>query len=236
LLVAWIQFFSLFLGGVMSDYDQKCDAYFSTPRREMLDFVPEDVKSVLEIGCGTGAFGALVKRERGCYYFGVELSEKAASLARDRLDGVVVANIETDVLPFERRSFDCLVCNDVLEHLVDPWVSLRYLLEFIRPGGAVVVSIPNVRFSEVVKDLVFRKRWEYKDEGVLDRTHLRFFTESSVRSMISSAGLQLVRLNGINPIEYAWRLRLLNYAFLGALNDMRYPQYGCLARLPRSID
>ncbi len=220
----------------MSDYDRKHQAYFNTSLREMLDFFPEGITSVLEIGCGTGAFGALVKQERGCRYFGVELAEKAAIHARDRLDNVVVANIESQSLPFERRSFDCLVCNDVLEHLVDPWASLQKLTEFVRPGGAVVISMPNVRFSEVVKNLVFRRQWEYQSEGVLDRTHLRFFTESSIRSLMELAGLKVVRLEGINPIRYAWRLRLLNLALFGALSDMRYPQYGCLARLPDSVD
>lgn len=216
----------------MSDYDHKHQAYFNTQRREMLDFVPVGVGSVLEIGCGAGTFGALVKQERGCVYCGVELAEKAAVHARERLDEVVVANIESDVLPFERRRFDCLVCNDVLEHLVDPWGSLKQLSEFVRPGGFVVASIPNVRFSEVVKDLVFRKRCEYQCEGVLDRTHLRFFTKSTIGSLIGSAGLEVIRLEGINPIKYAWRLQLLNVALLGGLDDMRYPQYGCLARLP----
>jgi len=202
----------------------------------MLDFVPKGVTTVLEVGCGTGAFGALVKQERGCRYYGVELAEKAAMYARDRLDNVVVANIESQMLPFERRSFDCLVCNDVLEHLVDPWASLQKLMEFVRPGGYVVVFMPNVRISEVVKDLVFRRRWEYQSEGVLDRMHLRFFTESSIRSLIEAAGLEVIRLEGINPIQHAWRLRLLNLALFGFLNDMRYPQYGCLARLSDSMD
>jgi 2-polyprenyl-3-methyl-5-hydroxy-6-metoxy-1,4-benzoquinol methylase len=216
----------------MSEYVNKPQGYFGTPRREMLEFVPEGVKSVLEIGCGTGAFGALVKQQRGCRYTGVELMEKAASQARSQLDEVIVANIEHSSLPFPLASFDCLVCNDVLEHLVDPWLSLRALTKYLQPGGYVVASLPNVRFSEVVKDLVFRKRWEYKEQGVLDRTHLRFFTESSMRALFESTGLEILQLKGINAIKYAWRLRLLNYFLFGALNDMRYMQYGCLCRLP----
>jgi len=216
----------------MSEYDNKSQGYFGTPRREMLEFIPSGVSSVLEIGCGTGAFGALVKQQRGCRYTGVELMNQAAELARPHLDEVIVANIEQTPLPFPQQSFDCLVCNDVLEHLVDPWAALRTLTGFLRPGGYVVVSLPNVRFSEVVKDLVFRKRWEYQKEGVLDRTHLRFFTESSVRTLLESAGLEVLQLRGINAIKYAWRLQLLNIMLLGSLNDMRYMQYGCLGRLP----
>lgn len=215
----------------MGEYDDKSQSYFRTPRREMLEFIPDGVNSVLEIGCGTGAFGALVKQRRGCRYVGVELMSQAAEQARTCLDEVIVANIEQTPLPFQKRSFDCLVCNDVLEHLVDPWGTLRTLTDFLLPGGYVVISLPNVRFSEVVKDLVFRKRWEYVESGVLDRTHLRFFTESSVRSLLKSADLEVLQLRGINPIKYAWRLQLLNILLLGSLSDMRYLQYGCLGRL-----
>lgn len=216
----------------MDEYENKSQGYFGTPRREMLEFIPGSVSSVLEIGCGTGAFGASVKQQRGCRYTGVELMSQAAELARTRLDEVIVANIEQMSLPFPRENFDCLVCNDVLEHLVDPWAALRTLTGLLQPGGYVVISLPNVRFSEVVKDLVFRKRWEYREEGVLDRTHLRFFTESSVRALLESAGLEVLQLRGINAIKYAWRLQLLNILMFGALNDMRYMQYGALARLP----
>lgn len=216
----------------MSDYENKTLAYFRTPRREMLEFVPAGVKAVLEIGCGTGAFGALVKQQRDCRYVGVELVEQQARQARNCLDEVVVANIEQSKLTFPLRSFDCLVCNDVLEHLVDPWTALQELTRFLRPGGFVVLSLPNVRFSEVVKDLVVRKKWEYKEQGVLDRTHLRFFTELSVRSLCETAGLTVLKLKGINAITYAWRLRLLNLMLMGALNDMRFMQYGCLCQLP----
>jgi SAM-dependent methyltransferase len=213
------------------EYSNKPTDYFGTPRREMLEFIPSDVTSVLEIGCGAGAFGALVKENRRCRYAGVDISEQAAAQARDRLDEVVVANIEETPLSFVPASFDCLVCNDVLEHLRDPWEVLRMLTGFLRPGGYVVASLPNVRFSEVLKDLVIRKRWEYQERGVLDRTHLRFFTESSVRTLIESAGFDVLTLKGINGIRYAWRLGLVNLLLLGALDDMRYLEYACVGRL-----
>ena len=217
----------------MNEYDSKAQSYFGTPRREMLEFVPPGVNSVLEIGCGTGAFGALVKQQRGTSrYVGVELMSQAAEVARTLLDEVIVTNIEQNPLPFPPESFDCLVCNDVLEHLVDPWTILKTLVRFVRPGGYIVISLPNVRFSEVVKNLVIRKQWEYEEQGVLDRTHLRFFTESSIRALFNSSGLEILQLRGINPIKYAWRLRLLNILLLGALSDMRFMQYGCLGKLP----
>lgn len=213
------------------EYAKKGAGYFGTPRREMLMFIPREVTRVLEIGCGTGAFGAVVKDERHCFYTGVELLQHAADKARNVLDEVIVADVERDALPFPQASFDCLVCNDVLEHLRDPWTALRTLTGFVRIGGYVVASLPNVRFSEVVKDLIFRKRWEYQERGVLDRTHLRFFTASSVRTLFESSGLEVVQLQGINGIRYSWKLGLVNILLLGALNDMRYLEYACVGRV-----
>jgi 2-polyprenyl-3-methyl-5-hydroxy-6-metoxy-1,4-benzoquinol methylase len=210
-------------------YEGKPSGYFSTPRREMLEFIPPGTRAILEIGCGNGRFGALVKARDGCRYVGVELMEDAAQEARQRLDEVLTTNIESDELPFHQHSFDGLVCNDVLEHLVDPWRTLQRLTTLVRPGGFIVVSLPNVRFSEVVKDLVFRNRWEYQERGVLDRTHLRFFTEESVRGLLEQAGGRVERIEGINPIRYAWRLQLLNLALLGSLSSMRFPQIAARA-------
>ena len=214
-----------------SEYSRKPEAYFNYARREMLDFIPAGVTSVLEIGCGSGAFGALVKQSRGCRYTGVELVESEANVARTRLDCVVLANIERDALPFSSGEFDCLVCNDVLEHLTDPWAALKKLVSLLQPGGHVVISIPNVRFSEVVKGLLFRDEWVYQSQGVLDRTHLRFFTKKTVVDLLESAGTEVIELRGINGIEYAWRLKILNLMLLGALSSMRYPQYGACARV-----
>lgn len=214
-----------------TSYDDKPQGYFSTPRREMLDFVPPKARSILEIGCGNGRFGALVKQRDNCRYTGVEMMEDAAAEARTRLDEVLVVNIEKAPLPFAANTFDGLVCNDVLEHLVDPWATLKQLTGYLVPGAFVVVSMPNVRFSEVVKDLVFRNRWAYQDQGVLDRTHLRFFTQASVQELLEQAGVRVERIQGINPIRYAWRLQTLNIALLGSLSSMRFPQIGASGRL-----
>jgi len=210
-------------------YIDKSQIYFGHSRREMLEFVPRGGQSIIEVGCGSGSFGALVKQRDGCRYTGVELVEEQANIARSRLDEVVVANIEEAALPFSPESFDGLICNDVLEHLVDPWKTLKQLVRYVRPSGFVVLSIPNVRFSEVVKDLVFRNAWEYQKEGVLDRTHLRFFTERSFRGLMEGADLRVDRLQGINAIRFAWRLRTLNLLLLGALSPMRFPQFAATA-------
>lgn len=218
--------------GGMQGYDDKQQNYFQWTRHEMLPFVPEGVRSVLEIGCGTGSFGAAIKQLRGCRYTGLELFENAAAEARTRLDEAHALDIEAAPLPFAPATFDCLVCNDVLEHLVDPWAVLRKLRVVLQPGAYVVASLPNLRYFEVMKDLVLRGRFDYQDSGVLDRTHLRFFTRHSARQLIESSGAQVLRFEGINAARLPWKLRLFNSLVGGALDDTRFLQYACLARLP----
>jgi 2-polyprenyl-3-methyl-5-hydroxy-6-metoxy-1,4-benzoquinol methylase len=126
------------------------------------------------------------------------------------------------------ESFDCIVFNDVLEHVVDPWSMLDRAKERLAPGGRIVASIPNVRHYIVVRNLALRGRWDYADWGVLDRTHLRFFTRASIEELFETADMAIETFEPINPIKN------LRSAFLvGPFRDMRYLQYAVVAR-PRS--
>ena len=91
---------------------------------------------------------------------------------------------------------DCVIFADVLEHLVDPWAAVRQAREMLAPGGALVVSIPNVLHHAVVKDLL-RGRFDYRDAGVLDRTHLRFFTAATARELVEQAGFRVERMERV---------------------------------------
>ncbi len=157
-------------------------------------------KRVLEIGCAAGATGKrlreLLQIER---YVGVELSEQAAMKAREHLDQVFVADIEgTDLtsLGLRHGDFDLLLALDVLEHLYDPWSTLMLLTQYVRPGGYIVASVPNVQNIAVVDDLL-KGRWQYATAGILDATHLRFFTLESILHLFSGAGLSLERTDSV---------------------------------------
>ena len=156
--------------------------------------MPEGARRILDVGCGEGAFGALLKRRRGCEVHGVERFPPAAAAARRVLDSVTEGDAESARLPFDDGSFDCLVYADVLEHLVDPWRALRDHVRLLRPGGRVVASVPNVRHLGVVLRLLLLGRIDYADEGILDRTHLRFFTRRSLLALLEGAGLAGVAL------------------------------------------
>lgn len=143
----------------MPEWIDKPIHYYKAPRREMLAFVPDNARQVLEIGCGEGGFSAELKRVReesgiSVNVTGVELVADRAAVAGTRLDRIIVANVEQDTLDLTPASFDCIICNDVLEHLVSPWDLIKKLETYLRPGGFFVCSIPNVRYWGVIKGLV----------------------------------------------------------------------------------
>lgn len=205
-------------------------------RREMLPFVPADVIRVLEVGCGTGAFGAALKAARSVEVIGVESSVVAAERAAQCLDDVITADIEQDPLPLPSAYFDCLVLNDVLEHLRDPWGALQNLSAHLRPHGYAVASIPNMRHFEVMKSLLLHRDWTYTKWGVLDRTHLRFFTLRTIPTLFEQCGYRMLRLEGINGGRFPWKFGILNCLSLNALDDMRYLQFACVGQLMASPD
>lgn len=213
-------------------YQDKKEGYFAATRPEMLDFIPVGVKTVLDIGCGEGYFGALVKRERQCKVIGVEHVAQIAHSAANRLDQVINASAEDD-LPLANASVDCIILNDVLEHLVDPWAAVKRFKRVLKPGGSMVASIPNVRHYKVLKGLVQDGQWDYTDKGVLDRTHLRFFTKKTIPPLFTSAGLTVERLEGINGVRrYPFKYALINWLTFGGLEDARYLQFACVAQVP----
>ena len=189
----------------------RATTYYEQARPEVAALVPRDCRRVLEVGCGAGNLGALLSK-RGHHVTGLELVPEIADEARDRLDSVVTGNVE-DGLPFVPGEFDCVLFADVLEHLVDPWRVLREAAGLLGGDGVVVASVPNVQNLAVLWRLA-RGRWDYRERGILDRGHLRFFTLATLRDLFDQAGLEIVR------VEYRYR-RSFWRALLGALTAGR---------------
>ena len=207
------------------------DQYYRGTRREMLQFIPEGADTVLEVGCAAGGFSAQLKQRGVREVWGVEIVESAAEKARQVLDKVLVGDIAVLIDQLPAAYFDVVIFNDVLEHMVDPFTVLARIKSRIKEGGMVVSSIPNIRYYHTLFGLVVRKRWEYEDSGILDRTHLRFFTVKSIRAMYERLGYTVLRHEGINPMSkrpMAWRLA--NLILLGKVSDMQYEQFVTWAR------
>ena len=197
------------------------------PRQEMVPFIPRAASTVLDVGCSRGLFGATLRRANPALrLFGIEPDPATAEEAAGHYEQVTCGFFPDD-LP-SARTFDCIVFNDVLEHVVDPWTMLDRAKQHLATGGRIVASIPNVRHYIVVRNLLLRGRWDYADWGVLDRTHLRFFTRASIEELFDSAAMEIETLAPINPITVR-RAALL----VGPFRDMRYTQFAVVAR-PRS--
>ncbi|QPF73772.1 class I SAM-dependent methyltransferase [Roseateles sp. DAIF2] len=155
--------------------------------------MPATARAVLEVGCNTGALAHVVKRERpDCHYLGLELDPKAAEIARRYCDGVVALDIEggSASLFDEYRDRDCWVFGDVLEHLRDPWKVLSRIRKVIPAHGCVVASVPNAQHWSLQARLALGE-FRYEDTGLLDRTHLRWFTRVTLFELFQSAGFRI---------------------------------------------
>jgi SAM-dependent methyltransferase len=172
-------------------YDEKHGEYFSLARTEIEPLLPENTERILELGCGSGATIKWLRGVRNVQFAAaIELNTQAAALARNSIDQVVSVDFENHPVDFEPKSFDLILALDVLEHLTDPWDAVARLHAFLKPGGSLIASIPNVGHYEVLVPLLGGK-FEYTVDGILDRTHLRFFTEPSAAALMESSGLQV---------------------------------------------
>jgi 2-polyprenyl-3-methyl-5-hydroxy-6-metoxy-1,4-benzoquinol methylase len=198
--------------------------YFETRNDDVLEMLPEQAQRFLEIGCGGGFLGEELKRRRPqAVIHGVDRDPHALEEAAKRLDRVFEADLDGP-LPAVEPPYDCIVCADILEHLVDPWTVLRRLVPLLAADGSLIASIPNVRHYKVLRDLVLRDRFTYRESGVLDATHLRFFTLAEIRGLFASTGLDLVDarpvIRGGNSA-----IRALDRLLLGRLVPFRAVQW-----------
>lgn len=206
-------------------YAEKPQAYYQSARKEILPLLPPGRMTILDLGCGEGATLAWLKGiDRCAEGVGIELSESSALQAREIVDRVFVADIERDEVAFPADYFDCILCLDVLEHLQDPWCVLRKLTGWLKANGTLVASIPNVRYRSVVLDLALRGKFDYTDTGIMDRTHLRFFTRSSAVALLQSAGLTVAEVRP-HPTKLGGVSRILNALSFGRFRDMLIWQY-----------
>lgn len=146
---------------------------------------------VLEVGCSRGYFSQKLN-EHGCRVWGIEIDPTAAEEARAHCVEVITADVDNlEAAPWPGETFDVLLLLDVLEHLKEPERAIRLLGQGLHPSGLMMVSLPNVA-NWYVRYSLLRGRFEYQPAGILDRTHLRFFTRTSAERMLVEAGHEIV--------------------------------------------
>lgn len=205
--------------------------YYGLSREPLMSLLEDIAGRVLEIGCGNGVTLELLKNRGASYVCGFEVNPTVAAQARARksVDEVHVGDIEKEVTSFPDNSFDIVVASHVLEHLVDPWRLTREICRILRPGGVLVGAIPNVRHLSVIMPLVLKGKWDYADSGIMDWTHVRFFTRDGIFAMLNKAGFRDVRLNAdILGGKSAWLDRIT----FGMLKNFTAYAYNFAGRKP----
>ncbi|GAA2493540.1 class I SAM-dependent methyltransferase [Terrabacter carboxydivorans] len=217
----------------MSDLPQQ-DIYHDNARLDVAPYIPAGARSVLEVGCGKGGFGPTLRRALGdrARIVGIEAVPAQAAVARSGhgFDEVVDGYFPQALTGEER--FDLVCFNDVLEHVVDPWATLGAATDLLQPGGHVLAAIPSIQYAPVTISLL-RGRWDYTDEGTLDRTHVRFFTRGTMTEMFDRAGLDVVTCAGVNSVyEQRWSRRSpLRRAWTTLMPDAEWLHFVVLGRL-----
>jgi len=171
-------------------------SYYGFTRPEVQRLVSRRAKRVLDVGCAGGRVGAGIKERQGAEVWGIECNPQAAAAARNLLDRVVEAPVEQAFAQLPQGYFDSIILADVLEHLVDPAAVLAGLSEKLTPTGELIVSLPNVGHWSVLQGLL-EGSWEYQDAGILDRTHLKFFTKKSALALFGAAGFAITSVTPI---------------------------------------
>jgi 2-polyprenyl-3-methyl-5-hydroxy-6-metoxy-1,4-benzoquinol methylase len=164
--------------------------YYSTVRTDLVPHLPDPLGRVLDVGCGAGLTGKLLRPRHPTRLIGMEIDAGAASAAAEIYDDVLVGACE-DLLPGIEGPFDTILCYDVLEHLVDPWAVLAQLHRLAVPGARLHVSVPNARHLSLLVDVMLRGTFGYQSSGHRDDTHLRWFTPRDIEAAIEAAGFEV---------------------------------------------
>jgi len=167
---------------------------YTTARSDVFEMVPPDAMGILDVGCSNGMLGRSLRAAlAGRTVCGVEFDAKFADEASSHLDYVV--NADLNELDWEKafagRSFDCMIFADVLEHLKEPQQCVSNALQYLRPGGSIVVSLPNIRHVSALWAIYLQGSFPRRDRGIFDRTHIRWFTIRDAHDLLAGQGFKV---------------------------------------------
>lgn len=206
----------------------KSSSYYDVNRSDLVDLLPSINGSYLEIGCGSGSTLEYIKSKGASYVAGIDINKDAITTAKNRgLDFAEVVNIEEAELPFSKEFFDCIICADVIEHLYNPWNILKNLALYLKQGGYVLLSIPNIKHYTILKDLILNDDWRYTELGILDSSHIRFFTFKEINKLINYANLRIITVHSVKAESN--KFKFINTLMLNRLNSFSTVQYYILA-------
>jgi len=162
-------------------------------------------KKILDVGCGDGSLPQILTKNKN-EVWGMEVNQSAANRAKKHCQKIFIIDVENNSLPVPDQYFDIIIFADVLEHLKLPAEILKKIRKKLKPNGLIIASIPNIANWRYRLKLLFGQ-FNYEDDGILDKTHLRFFTLSTIKKMFNQAGLKIVKMD-ITPDYYKISNRL----------------------------
>lgn len=212
--------------------EQSQPGYYSFRRAEMIARVPTSARRILEIGCAAGAaMEELRKRQPIQWAGGVELVVEQAEKARAFFEQVWIENIELTQIESDipDKSIDAILCFDVLEHLINPWEVVKRLTPKLSMNGVLIICVPNIRNWKFIRDLLFKGEFIYRDSGLLDRTHLRFFVKETATELATCGGLQLTDISPANKFRPRFFKKMLSVLTGGRIDPLFIIQWAVVA-------
>jgi O-antigen biosynthesis protein len=211
-------------------FQDKDSEYYTREKSWMVPFVETGPNIVLDLGCASGRLGKrLLDAGKAKELIGAEIFPAAAEEAAKLYKKVYVGDVEETEFDYDGY-FDYVICGDILEHLKDPYRVVKRIHSWLKPGGSLLVCVPDVRNFRVLRDLVWHGRWEYVSSGILDKTHLRFFTRSTCREMLEEAGFEVYHSQ---MIIYGPKKNIFNRITAGLFSEFLATQVFCCGRKPR---
>lgn len=204
------------------------DNYNNTVRYDLVNLIPDVRGIILDVGCASGATMKYLFDIGAVDVKGIDISEESLVAARKLGFDVYKIDLNISSLPFDEKYFDTIILADVLEHLIDPWSVLSKIKTYLKDDGVIIISVPNIRNYKFLKRLIFQDRWDYEEQGILDKTHLRFFTDRTAKEMITSAGLNVVgtSYSGYNGIFNS----IFNFIFRDLIKKFMAVQFYYVAK------
>jgi 2-polyprenyl-3-methyl-5-hydroxy-6-metoxy-1,4-benzoquinol methylase len=202
--------------------------YFHFKRTKLVDMLPSIRGKVLDIGCAAGGTLEYLKSKGASYTVGIDTDQEAIRIAEKKnLDLVFTGNVEKDDLPFLENEFDCIIMADILEHLYNPWETLKKITYYLKNDGYMLLSIPNIKHYYILTRLILYDEWSYCEAGILDNTHIRFFTLKETKRMLDDAGLKIVAIKDVTSTR--GKMKILNTLLFNTLRSFISSQYYIVA-------
>lgn len=198
-------------------YTAKDENYFSNIRWNIIDLIPEGNHRVLDVGCGDGAtLKKLKELGKASEIYGIEIYEDITEKLSQDLDKIIIGDIESIDLQFNYKYFDYIIFGDILEHLINPNKILHQYKKLLKDDGYIIASIPNIKYFRILLRLIIFDEFKYSDDGILDQSHLRFFTKKEIKKMFHNENFEIIHIKS----NFCWAIKIIDGRFFNIISKL----------------